>query len=281
MKRITAILLTLVMVLCMASCASEPATTPDNTDPSTSAYADLVVMKDVELGVEEYGIAFRAGSDVTAKVDEISKELFANGTIKTIADKYDVAAQLVPEFKAAEGQEVSGDSDMEYIKNKGTLVIGVTDYKPMDYIENGEWIGFDAEYAKAVCEKLGVKAEFKEIVWDNKLLDLDTKTIDCVWNGMTIKEEITNAADVSGAYMKNYQVVVVKDAEKYPDLASLKGKKVVAESGSAGEAEAKANENLAEGYKAVESMADALLEVQSGAAEACVIDYVMAASLVG
>ena len=276
MKRIIALLLAVMMLFAVASCAETK-----TNDDSQSAYAELSIMKGVELGVEEYGIAFRQGSDMVAKVDAISKDLFADGTITTIAEKYDVKAQLVPEFKAAEGQTVEGDSDWEYIKNKGTLVIGVTDYKPMDYMEDGKWVGFDAEYAEKICEKLGVTAEFKEIVWENKLLDLDTKTIDCVWNGMTIKEEITNVADVSGAYMKNYQVVIVKDADKYTDLASLKGKKIVAEAGSAGETEALANENLKEGYKAVESMADALLEVKSGAADACVIDYVMAASLVG
>lgn len=278
MKKTIALLLAVMMLFAVASCTEQPAT---NNDENQSAYAELSIMEGVELGVEEYGIAFRAGSDMTAKVDAISKDLFADGTITAIAEKYDVKAQLVPEFKAAEGQQTSGDSDWEYIKNKGTLVIGVTDYKPMDYMENGKWIGFDAEYAEKVCEKLGVKAEFKEIVWENKLLDLETKTIDCVWNGMTIKEEITNTADVSGAYMKNYQVVIVKDAETYKDLASLNGKKIVAEAGSAGETEALANENLKVGYKAVESMADALLEVKSGAADACVIDYVMAASLVG
>lgn len=282
MKRLIALLMAVLMVFAVASCA-QPAATQSGDDAGNneqSAYADLTIMSGVELGVEEYGIAFRKGSDMVAKVDAISKDLFADGTIKTIADKYKVTEQLVPAFSAATQAEAK-EGDWADIEKAGKLVIGVTNYDPMNYLENGKWVGFDTEYAEKVCEKLGVTAEFKEIEWDNKLLDLSENNIDCIWNGMTIKEEITNNADVTGAYMKNYQVVVVKDAEKYPTLESLKGKKVVAESGSAGESAAQAEANLAEGYKAVPSMADALLEVKSGAAEACVIDYVMALSLVG
>ena len=278
MKKIIALLMAVLMAFSVVACSKAPADAPAGNEDS--AYADLTIMADVELGVEEYGIAFRKGSDMVAKVDAISKDLFADGTIKTIADKYNVTNQLVPAFEAA-AQAEAKEGDFDAIKKAGKLVIGVTDYDPMNYMENGKWVGFDTEYAEKVCEKLGVTAEFKEIEWDNKLLDLSQKNIDCIWNGMTIKEEITNNADVTGAYMKNYQVVVVKDAEKYPTLESLKGKKVVAESGSAGESAAQENENLKDGYKAVSSMADALLEVKSGAAEACVIDFIMAASLVG
>ena len=81
----------------------------------------------------------------------------------------------------------TAESDLAYIQDKGTLVVGITDFAPMDYQnESGEWVGFDADLAKAFAESLGVKVEFVEIVWDNKVLELDSKTIDCVWNGMTI-----------------------------------------------------------------------------------------------
>lgn len=84
----------------------------------------------------------------------------------------------------------SEDSDVAYVKDKGTLVIGITDFAPMDYKnENGQWIGFDADMAKAFAKSLGVKAEFVEIDWDNKIMELDGKTIDCVWNGMTLTDE--------------------------------------------------------------------------------------------
>lgn len=274
MKKLLAILTVAATLFCFAGCGSK------KSESGAGAYSSLSMLEGVELGVEEYGIAFRKGSDMIGKVDEITEELFQSGKIAEIAKKYELESSLVAEFKAADKAETASNSDFEYIKNKGTLVIGITNFDPMDYKDaNGEWIGFDADYARAVCEKLGVKAEFKEIVWENKLMELDTKSIDCVWNGMTITDEVTIGADVTGAYIKNYQVVVVKDADKYTSLDSLSGKAVVAEAGSAGEAAAKEDKKLSKKYKAVESQADALMQVKSGQAEACVIDYVMAKSM--
>ncbi len=276
MKKLFALLLALVMVFSFAACGQEN----KNGDESGSAYADLSIMPGVELGVEEYAIAFRKDSDMVAKVDAISKTLFGNGTIRTIAEKYGLTDQVIPEFKAAEGNEVAGD--WAKIQAAGKMRIGVTDYDPMDYLdENGKWIGFDAEYAEAVCKELGVTAEFVVIDWNTKLMSLETGAIDCIWNGMTVTPEITAAASVTGSYMKNYQVVVVKDAEQFPTLASLKGKKIAVEGGSAGQKAAEADANLSEQVVEVQDQATALLQVKSGAAEACVIDFVMAKTLVG
>ena len=75
---------------------------------------------------------------------------------------------------SGEGGDASSESDKAYVQDKGTLVIGITDFAPMDYKdENGDWIGFDADMAKAFAESLGVEAEFVEIDWDNKILELD------------------------------------------------------------------------------------------------------------
>ena len=247
----------------------------------SSSYSDLTIMDGIEIGVEEYGIAFRSGSDMTDKVNNITDQLFKDGTIANIAKQYDLTNQLVAEFKVVEQQDVNSESDYQYIKDKGSFIIGITDFKPMDFRnEKGEWIGFDADYAKKVCDQLGLKPEFKEINWDTKEVALQTKQIDCIWNGMTITDAIKNAADVTGAYIKNYQVVIVKDSS-LTSLESLKDKVVVAESGSAGETAAKADQYLSVGYKPVESQTEALLQVKSGAADACVIDFVMAKSLVG
>ena len=104
----------------------------------------------------------------------------------------------------------STDSDLAYVKDKGTLVVGITDFEPMDYQdENGNWIGFDADLASAFAESLGVDVEFVEIDWDNKILELDGKTIDCVWNGMTLTDEVTSSMSCTTAYCNNAQVVVV------------------------------------------------------------------------
>lgn len=175
----------------------------------------------------------------------------------------------------------AGDSDLAYVKEKGTLVVGMTDFAPMDYKdENGEWIGFDADMAKAFAESLGVKAEFLEINWDNKLMELDTKGIDVIWNGMTISEEVTVGASVSEAYCNNGQVVVVPaaKAEDYQTVESLSGLSFAAENGSAGAAQL---DELGLSYVAKTTQADALMEVAAGASDACVIDLLMAGAMIG
>lgn len=160
------------------------------------------------------------------------------------------------------------------------LVIGYTIYEPMNYMADGKLTGFDTEFAEAVCEKLGVTPEFVEINWDTKFVTLDSKKIDCIWNGMTISDEVKKNCDVSKAYVKNAQVVVMKKdvIEKYADVESLKGLKFAAEAGSAGEAAIKDN-GLDGAYSPVAAQTDALLAVMGGQADACVIDITMAKSM--
>lgn len=175
----------------------------------------------------------------------------------------------------------STGSDLEYVKDKGTLVVGVTDFEPMDYKDdNGEWVGFDADMAKAFAESIGVEAEFVEIDWDNKELELDGKSIDCVWNGMTLIDEVTSAMACTAAYCNNAQVVVVPSdkADKYQDKDSLKDLSFAVEAGSAGE-DAVSEEGY--DYTAVSSQADALMEVAAGTSDAAVIDLLMAGAMVG
>lgn len=160
------------------------------------------------------------------------------------------------------------------------LVIGYTIYEPMNYMEDGKLTGFDTEFAEAVCEKLGVTPEFVEINWDTKFVTLDSKKIDCIWNGMTISDEVKKNCDVSKAYVKNAQVVVMKKdvIENYADVESLKGLKFAAEAGSAGETAIKDN-GLDGAYTPVAAQTDALLAVVGGQADACVIDITMAKSM--
>lgn len=182
---------------------------------------------------------------------------------------------------ACGAKDSGADSDLKYVQDKGTLIVGITDFAPMDYQdESGEWIGFDADMAKAFAENIGVKAEFVEINWDNKVLELNAKSIDCVWNGMTLTDEVKNSMETSKPYCENAQVVVVKaaDADKYKDTDSLKDLKFAAEAGSAGAAEVKKL-----GLKCTEltTQADALMEVQAGTSDACVIDLLMAGAMIG
>ena len=151
----------------------------------------------------------------------------------------------------------------------------------MDYKdENGNWIGFDADMAKLVGEKLGVDVEFKVIDWDMKIMELDSKNIDVVWNGMTLTDEVTSAMECTNAYCNNAQVVIVPSdvADQYQDVDSVKGLSFAVESGSAGMAEVQA---LGATYTEVSDQATALMEVASGTSDAAVIDSLMAAAMVG
>lgn len=173
----------------------------------------------------------------------------------------------------------SESSDWDYIKNKGELVIGITYFEPMNYKdENGELTGFETEFAQSVCEKLGVKATFQKIDWESKEVELNAKTIDCLWNGLTITEERKENMGISTPYMENKQVMVTKaeNADKYTTADAVKGATVVAEKKSAGEEVAQSNEFFKDAkYVSVDSQAKALLEVKSGTADIAIIDYVM------
>ena len=185
------------------------------------------------------------------------------------------------ESPAGNSETPAAESDMAYVKEKGTLVVGMTDFAPMDYKdENGEWIGFDADMAKAFAESLGVEVEFLEINWDNKLMELDTKGIDVIWNGMTINDEVKAGASVSEPYCRNGQVVVVPadKAEDYQTVESLSGLNFAVENGSQGAAQL---DELGLSYVAKTTQADALMEVASGASDACVIDLLMAGAMIG
>jgi polar amino acid transport system substrate-binding protein len=159
--------------------------------------------------------------------------------------------------------------------------VGITDFEPMDYKDdNGEWIGFDADMAKAFAESLGVDVEFVEIDWDNKVLELNSQAIDCVWNGMTLTDEVTSAMECSNAYCNNAQVVIVPAdvADQYQTVESLEGLVFAVEAGSAGEAEVAA---LGNEYTPVKAQSDALMEVAAGTSDAAAIDSLMAAAMVG
>ena len=182
---------------------------------------------------------------------------------------------------AADTTDTATESDVDYIKNKGTLIVGITDFAPMDYKDdNGEWIGYDADLAREVADSLGVDVEFVEIDWDNKILELQNKSIDVVWNGMTLTPEVTNAMECTKAYLNNAQVVVV-NKDKADEITSVEAAAALSfavESGSAGEAAAEEN---GFNYVAVKTQADAVMEVSAGTSDACIIDLLMAGAMVG
>ena len=184
---------------------------------------------------------------------------------------------------AASTTEAAAGSDLAYIQGKGKMTIGYTVYEPMNYTDaDGNLTGFDTELATAVCEKLGVEPDFVEINWDTKIVELDAKSIDCIWNGMTLTDEIQSNAACTKAYAKNAQVVVMKSDADYSSTADLVGKTVVAEAGSAGESAIQDDESLSQAdYVSKSVQTDCLMEVAAGTADAVVLDLTLATAMIG
>lgn len=187
------------------------------------------------------------------------------------------------------GGQKAADSDLAYVQENGKMVIGYTVYEPMNYTDaDGNFTGFDTELARAVCERLGVEPEFQEIIWETKEVELAGKSIDCIWNGLTLDAEREANMNCTVPYVKNAQVVVVKAGTEYTDTSSLIGKTVVAEIGSAGEAqiiggeETEADAGLAQAdYVGKSVQTDCLMEVKAGTAAAAVLDMTLANAMTG
>ena len=192
-------------------------------------------------------------------------------------------AEEAPAEEAPAEEAAAADSDLAYIQEKGNMIIGYTVYEPMNYTdENGEFTGFDTELATLVCEKLGVEPVFQEIDWNTKEVELNGKTIDCIWNGMTLDADREANMACTKPYVKNAQVVVMKADAEYTDTSSLIGKTVAAEMGSAGETTIQGDENLAQAsYVGKSVQTECLLEVKAGTADAAVLDLTLAKAMVG
>ena len=225
---------------------------------------------------------------VACSSTETTADASSDASLAPVADAGDVAAEpevkedeeKAPEVTEPEVPEVK-ESDLDYVKTKGTLTVGITDFAPMDFQdEEGNWVGFDADMARAFAEYLGVNVEFQVIDWDNKVMELNSKTIDVVWNGMTLTDEVKAAMSCSNAYCNNKQIVILPTdiAANYPDVESLAGLNFAVEAGSAGEAEA-----TKAGFTTtpVTDQATTLMEVSAGTADAAVIDSLMAGAMVG
>ena len=192
-----------------------------------------------------------------------------------------LALVMVMALAACGGGKSDAVKDVDYVKEKGTLVVGITDFEPMDYRDaSGEWIGFDADLARAFAKSLGVEVEFIEIIWDNKHMELETKGIDAVWNGMTLTDDVKELMGTSNAYCKNAQVVVCSAdiADQYTTADNLSDLTFAVENGSAG---MEALDALGIPYTAADTQAKALMEVAAGSSDACVIDLLMAGAMIG
>lgn len=198
---------------------------------------ELMIVPGLTLADENYGIAARKNSELIKAVNNALIDLKEDGTLATIAAKYGLTESL-----AVSGEKVSVDvneSDYASVRAKGKLVVGYTVFAPIAYKNaDNELIGFDIELPKAVANKLGLSIEFQEIIWDQKIMELNAKNIDLIWNGMTITDELSENLAVSIPYLKNKQVAVIRkaDKDKYTDTASMKNAVIAAEGGSAGAA---------------------------------------------
>lgn len=172
-------------------------------------YANLKVEGD-GYAKESYGIAFRKNSDICAKVNEAIKELKESGELAKIAEKYKLQDLLTATDSFEPFKKSEKDSDWEYVKKNGELIIGITEFAPMNYKEGDELVGFETEFAKAVCNIIGITPKFQIIDWNSKEAELKGKTIDCIWNGMTINPDLQKNFNISIPYMNNKQVKVVK-----------------------------------------------------------------------
>ena len=213
------------------------------------------------------------------KIIALLLALMMMGVVLTACSGSNTATEAPAADDATEAP--AAESDLDYVTGKGTLVVGITDFAPMDYQDaDGNWIGFDADMAKAFAESLNISVEFVEIDWDNKILELDGKTVDCIWNGMTLTDEVKAAMETSVAYCNNSQVVIVPadKAADYADADACKTLNFAVESGSAGQEQADAYGFT---YIEVKDQATALMEVAAGTADAAIIDSLMAAAMVG
>lgn len=199
----------------------------------------LMIVPNLSLADEEYGIAARKDGAYTAKV--ISKtiiELSKEGKVLEIAKKYGLEESLcIDDTQVIDLSDETGKADYDAIVSKGELVVGYTIFAPIAYEDNNELVGFDIDLAKAVCEKLGVKVKFQIINWGTKVFELESKAIDVIWNGMTITDEIKANTSVTIPYLKNKQVAVIRveDKEKYKTTEDMKDAIICAELGSAGQ----------------------------------------------
>ncbi|OUM59044.1 hypothetical protein PIROE2DRAFT_15531 [Piromyces sp. E2] len=229
---------------------------------------DLMIIEGINLQENHYRIGFRVGSDMIKKINNVILDMFMDETLVSIVKEYDIVDLIAP----------LRTSDAGYIIENGKMVIGYDgDLVPMSYNDNnGQLVGFDVEFAKDVCRRLGIEAEFKVIDWSQKEMELKNRNIDCIWSGLSVTDGRRENMKFSRVYMHNKQVVMIKksDASKYTNLESLSNAKISAKFGSTGEQALKSDKNLLRAeYVSSDSQNEAILALKKGDFNAIVIDY--------
>ena len=204
-----------------------------------STYSEgLMIVENLTLATEQYGIAARKGSGLAKKINQALIDLAKDGTVDTIADKYGLKNEICIDKNATVADLTDAEkADWDYIVGEGKFIVGYTEFAPIAYKDtDGTLIGFDIELAKAVAAKLGLEVKFELINWATKEASLEAKTIDCIWNGMTITDERKAQMEVTIPYMNNKQVAVIRKEDKdlYKTTDDMKDAIIGAEDGSAG-----------------------------------------------
>ncbi len=204
----------------------------------TTYASSLMIVEDLVLATEKYGIAARKGSGFAKKINQALVDLANDGTVDEIAAKYGLTSEICIDKNAEIAELTDAEkADWNYIVGEGKFIVGYTLFAPIAYEDNdGKLVGFDIELAKAVADALDLEVEFKIINWNTKEAELAGKSIDCIWNGMTITPEREAEMAVSIPYMNNKQVAIIRKADKelYKTTADMAEAIIGAEDGSAG-----------------------------------------------
>ena len=281
-KILTAALAAAMLCASLSACgktndATETTAASGSDNKTTEKYTVL----SEDFGAENYAIGFRRGDDALAKkVSDILAEMTADGKAGEIAKKWFGSDVMLrdPEYPR-ELNEEEGDSSLQYILDKGELILGLDEnFPPMGYRDaNGDIIGFDIDLATEVCSRLGVKLKLQPINWDSKEMELNGKTIDCIWNGMSITDERINGMDLSTPYIANKQIIIVKSDSGISTKADLAGKTVGAQQGSSAVDAISAEPDVKASFGSLNEYAsndEAFLDLKAGRIDVLVVDEV-------
>lgn len=281
-KILTAALAAAMLCASLSACgktndATETTAASGSDNKTTEKYTVL----SEDFGAENYAIGFRRGDDALAKkVSDILAEMTADGKAGEIAKKWFGSDVMLrdPEYPR-ELDEEKGDASLQYILDKGELILGLDEtFPPMGYRDaNGDIIGFDIDLATEVCSRLGVKLKLQPINWDSKEMELNGKTIDCIWNGMSITDERISGMDLSTPYIANKQIIIVKSDSGISTKADLAGKTVGAQQGSSAVDAISAEPDVKASFGSLNEYAsndEAFLDLKAGRIDVLVVDEV-------
>ena len=281
-KILTAALAAAILCASLSACGkTNDATETTAASGSDNKPTEKYTVLSEDFGAENYAIGFRRGDDALAKkVSDILAEMTADGKAGEIAKKWFGSDVMLrdPEYPR-ELNEEEGDASLQYILDKGELILGLDEtFPPMGYRDaNGDIIGFDIDLATEVCSRLGVKLKLQPINWDSKEMELNGKTIDCIWNGMSITDERISGMDLSTPYIANKQIIIVKSDSGISTKADLAGKTVGAQQGSSAVDAISAEPDVKASFGSLNEYAsndEAFLDLKAGRIDVLVVDEV-------